>query len=123
MGVNSGRRPRSGGRRLVARGTAGMQSDVDIVVLTDHPGRYVDDQTWVGDNFDGAEILRTQAWGPLTELRLRLPSGLEIELGFAPRSWAATAPVDPGTARVLRDGCYPLADPDGLFAAVVAAAG
>ena len=98
-----------------------MQSDVDIVVLTHHVGRYVDDQTWVGENFDGAEILRTQAWGRLTELRLRLRSGLEVELGFAPLSWAATDPLDPDTAGVIRDGCHPLADPDGLFAAVIAA--
>lgn len=106
-----------------ARGTAGMESDVDIVVLTDQLDRHVNDRTWVGKNFDGAEVMRTEAWGTLTELRLRLPSGLEVELGFAPRSWAATDPIDPGTARVIRDGCRPLLDPDTLFAAVIAAAG
>jgi hypothetical protein len=51
----------------------------------------------------------------VSERRLRAPSGLEHDVGFAPPSWAAADPVDPGTARVVAGGLVPLHDPGGLF--------
>jgi hypothetical protein len=52
--------------------------------------------------------------GALTERRLRLPSGLEIEFGFVEPSWANVDPVDPGTAAVvLHGGLLPVYDPHG----------
>jgi predicted nucleotidyltransferase len=106
-----------------ARGAATATSDVDIVVLVDDPAAYLDDeQTWVAAlAAEDAPVVRRQAWGPLlTERRLRLASGLEVEVGFATPAWAATGPVDPGTARVVADGCRILHDPDGLLTAAQA---
>ncbi len=65
--------------------------------------------------------MRTQAWGPLTERRVQLASGLVVEWGFAPRSWADVAPLDDGTARVVADGFAVLYDPFGLLEGLVAA--
>ncbi|MDQ4106018.1 MAG: hypothetical protein M3157_02435 [Actinomycetota bacterium] len=63
----------------------------------------------------GLRIVKTEQWGPLTELRFALPSGLEVEMGIAPPSWAATRPVDPGTRKVVEDGVSIVRAPDGLL--------
>ena len=105
-----------------ARGNERMDSDVDVVVLTDEKERYLSDPWWVRSAVGGpAELLRARDWGPLAERRIALPSGLEIEFGFAPRSWACADPVDAGTARVVGDGCAPLVDPERAFARLIAA--
>jgi len=99
-----------------ARSEPRMDSDVDLVILTTEKGAYSVSEAWVSAALSQpAEMIRTQEWGPVTERRIRLASGLEIEFGFAPPSWAKTNPVDPGTARVVLGGCVPLSDRDKLF--------
>ena len=61
--------------------------------------------------------------GPLTERRLLLKGGLEVEVGIAEPSWAATDPVDPGTRRVVTDGLRILHDPDRRLAPLAVVAG
>jgi hypothetical protein len=105
-----------------ARQEARMDSDVDLVVLTDDTERYLSNDSWIPVAVGGpARLVRTQDWGPLTERRIALQSGLEIEFGFAPRSWASADPVDPGTARVVGDGCSPLIDREQAFARLIVA--
>jgi hypothetical protein len=105
-----------------ARGTARSSSDVDIVVLTSDKDRYVRDGAWVRHAVgQEAELVRTLEWGPVTERRVRLHSGLDVEFGFVDPSWASTDPVDPGTARVVLDGCQPLVDREGLLEALITA--
>jgi hypothetical protein len=97
-----------------------MGSDVDLVVLTNCMDIYVTSAIWIDEATDGqARIMRTRKWGPLTERRVRLPSGLEIEFGFAPTSWADIVPVDAGTASVISDGFRIVYDPDGLLTRLV----
>ncbi|MCH6170673.1 nucleotidyltransferase domain-containing protein [Pseudonocardia alaniniphila] len=103
-----------------ARNTQRMSSDVDLVVLTESPELYVDDEEWLHD-FGSPHVVRTQRWGVLTERRVRLGSGLEVEFGFAHPTWAALTPVDSGTRAVVTDGLQPLYDPALLLAEVVAA--
>jgi hypothetical protein len=98
-----------------ARGSARMDSDVDVVVLTDAP-RHAEPDVWLG--LLGGRVVRRQQWGPLREIRLERPSGLEVEIGVAPVHWAATAPVDAGTYRVVHDGHRIVHDPDGILAAL-----
>ncbi len=106
-----------------AREQAHMDSDIDLVIVTADKARYLSNGSWVGAAVgEPAELVRTQDWGPLKERRLALPSGLEVEFGFVPRSWASSHPVDPGTAQVVRDGCSPLVDPHGAFRRLIAAA-
>ena len=59
----------------------------------------------------------------MTERRFALPSGLEVEFGVAPPSWAATDPVDEGTRRVVTDGALVLYDPKGILARLLDACG
>jgi uncharacterized protein len=114
------RRPDVRGVALVgswARGAARPDSDVDLVVLTDDPGRYVQRADWTAE-LGSTRIVRTQAWGPLTERRLLLDNGLELEVGVVLPNWAATDPVDPENCRVVTDGMRILYDPEGRFAAL-----
>lgn len=79
-----------------AHGDAHMDSDVDLVLLTTAAAYYLDDEARVSE-LGGLRIVNTEQWGPLTERRFVLSSGLEVEVEVAPPSWATTDPVDPGT--------------------------
>jgi uncharacterized protein len=95
-----------------ARGQPRTDSDVDVVVLTGDPAGYLDGEEWVvAATGEAAPMVRRQAWGVLHERRLRLRSGLDIEFGFVPPSWASTEPVDPGTREVVENGFHPAHDP------------
>ena len=47
--------------------------------------------------------------------RVLLSSGADVEISFAPVSWASIAPLDAGTRRVITDGCRILHDPAGFL--------
>ncbi|MFJ4483774.1 nucleotidyltransferase domain-containing protein [Streptomyces longwoodensis] len=102
-----------------ARGAARPDSDVDLVLLTTDPSRYLLEDAWVADLRLG-EVFRTRSWGPITERRCRTASGLEVELAVGSPEWARIGPVDPGTRRVVADGARVLHDPAGVLAALVA---
>lgn len=102
-----------------ARGTATQASDVDLVVVTREPASYTTGEEWIA-GLPGARLHRTQPWGSiLTERRLVLPSGLEIDVGITDPRWASTDSVDEGTASVIADGgLRALYDPEGVLAAL-----
>jgi predicted nucleotidyltransferase len=100
-----------------ARNAAHPDSDVDIVLLTTDQAQYFNN-TWANVLALG-EHIRTQAWGPITERRYAMASGLEVEIGIGSPEWARTNPVDPGTRRVVTDGARPLHDPAGILASLV----
>lgn len=101
-----------------ARGTARIDSDVDLILLTTDPDQYRSGDGGLASVFDDARLAGERAWGPVRERRLRLPGGLEVELGIATPEWAAV-PLDSGTRRVLVAGARILHDPDGLLARAV----
>ena len=103
-----------------ARGDARMDSDVDVVVLTTAKQKYLEDEAWMQE-LGGLRMVRTQDWGPLlTERRFMLPSGLEVEVGIAPPTWAATDPVDPGLVGIVENGGLSvLYDPEGLLEGLI----
>ena len=103
-----------------ARGAARADSDVDVVLLTDDPAAYLDDDSWLAV-FEATDVERTQKWGVVTERRVALPSGLEVEFGVTSPGWASTDPMDPGTRGVVLDGLVVLHDPKGLLTDLVAA--
>lgn len=103
-----------------ARDEARMDSDVDLILLTHNPAPYIEDEKWIAE-LGGLCIVKTEQWGPMTERRFILSSGLEVEAGIAPLTWAATSPVDDGTRRVVTDGFRILYDPDGLLARLIEA--
>lgn len=106
-----------------ARGDQNIASDVDLLVLTPHKLTFTDTDAWVEAAIgQSVPVVRRAEWGALTERRLRLPSGFEVEFGFVEPSWANAEPIDAGTAQVARDGgLSPLYDPEGLLATLVKA--
>lgn len=100
-----------------ARGTATAASDIDLVLVVDDPRALLDDRGWL-ERFGEVERLADEDWGALQARRVHYRTGPEVEFGVVGRQWAAV-PLDPGTARVLRDGFRVLHDPDGLLAAAV----
>ena len=94
---------------------ARMDSDVDIVVLAAGSASLNPDP-WL--RLLSGRLFRQQNWGPLREIRLARPSGLEVELGIVPPSWAKTDPVDTGTFQVINAGHHVAYDPDGALAAL-----
>lgn len=97
-----------------ARGAERMDSDVDLVLLTVAPFRYLDTPDLVVE-VGGGPVVRAAQWGVLAERRVRRPSGLEVEFGIVEPSWAECDPVDSGTRRVVSDGLRVLHDPHGLL--------
>jgi predicted nucleotidyltransferase len=100
-----------------ARGTPRMDSDIDVLLLTDDVARYVERDDWI-HGLAAEQVVRTTAWGPIVERRLRYPSGLELEVGIGRPDWAFVDPVDAGTRHVVREGLRILHDPSGLLAAL-----
>lgn len=106
-----------------ARGNQHDDSDVDFVVLTPNKTTYTAGDGWIRAALGrSVPVVRRSEWGALTERRLKLPSGFEIEFGFVEPSWASTDPIDPGTAEVsINGGLQPVYDPEALLVRLAAA--
>ena len=85
-----------------ARAAARDDSDIDLVILTDHPGKYLENTTWA-EQFGEIEKYQTEDYGKLTSLRVWYRDRFEVEYGLTRPDWAAQ-PLDPGTAQVINDG-------------------
>jgi uncharacterized protein len=98
-----------------ASGAPRDDSDVDVVLLTDSPESYTHRDDWLPE-VGSVRLVRTLDWGGVTERRVALPSGLEVEFGIGTPAWASVDPLDDGTRRVACDGMRVLHDPEGLLA-------
>jgi hypothetical protein len=103
-----------------ARGTARPDSDFDLVLLVTAPEAFRAETRWLCDidwSRLGAQPARwvDEDYGALWSRRVWLELACEIEFGFAAPSWGETQPIDPGTRRVIADGCHILYDPLGLL--------
>jgi uncharacterized protein len=100
-----------------ARGSAGPASDIDLVLIATNPRAFRVETAWLETIDWNAVGARPQKWqdedyGELRSRRLWLEKNHgEIEFGFASLSWAEVNPLDPGTRRVIADGCRILHDP------------
>lgn len=98
-----------------ARGTGTIESDLDLVLLTESQQRYVRSDEWTRE-LGTVGSLRTIQQGVLVERRLATLSALELDITIGSRTWASCEPLDPGTERVVRDGLRILHDPNGALA-------
>jgi len=85
-----------------ARNTATETSDVDLVVITRQPDRYLRNQGWIR-RFGPIDQQRIEDYGKVTSIRVWYTDGREVEYGITGESWAAL-PLDEDTRRVLSDG-------------------
>lgn len=109
-----------------ARGTAGPDSDIDLILLAVDPAAYRADTAWLHDiAWPGGPLngWHDADYGAVWSRHVTLESGHEVELSFAMPGWAATDPVDPGTRRVVGGGLTIFLDRDGALARLAAAVG
>ena len=85
-----------------ARGTAKEDSDIDLVILTDKPRKYLDEIQWT-KRFGVVEKHQTEDYGKLISSRIWYQNGPEVEYGITTPDWAAT-PLDTGTREVIQNG-------------------
>jgi predicted nucleotidyltransferase len=85
-----------------ARGQATPDSDVDLILLFDHPEAYLTHQGWISE-FGEPIRVAIEDWGKVTALRAFYADGMEVEYGLSDLDWGAD-PSDEGDARVIRDG-------------------
>jgi len=85
-----------------ARGEARDDSDIDLVLLTDQPLKYLEELKWI-ERFGVVENQQTEDYGKLTSIRVWYQNGVEVEYGITTPDWAAI-PLDAGTQEVLRGG-------------------
>lgn len=104
-----------------ARGTARAGSDVDVLVLTAEPGRYLEAHDWLSD-FGRVVRWQREDWGAVQSLRTSYEDGTETEFGVASVSWA-DVPPDPGTREVAEGGLRVVFERDELLSRLVAAIG
>lgn len=105
-----------------ARGQPHAGSDIDFVVLTTSPDRYLSHDDWMHGLVPGSRLIRTRQWGPVTERRLVTPRGGHLDVGITKPAWAAL-PLDPGTHQVLASGAQALHDPQRLLLLAITASG
>ena len=96
-----------------ARETATAASDLDLILLTSDRSQYLEHSDWLSQ-FGEVQRFQRETWGAVETIRATYKNGLEVEYNFAAPSWACI-PVDPGTRRVVEDGCKILFDPNGTL--------
>lgn len=86
----------------LAGGNPTELSDVDLVLLVDHPEAFIRDQAWVSSF---GEVLRIQVeeWGRVQSLRVWYIDGPEVEFGITDVRWGRD-PDDQATQAVIEDG-------------------
>jgi predicted nucleotidyltransferase len=99
-----------------ARDSARLDSDVDLVILADDPIHYLRDTAWTRE-FGSPRRQQVEHYGRLTSIRVWYDGLLEVEFGFADRSWAA----DSGGRDVIAAGIRVLFDRDAALPGVPAA--
>ena len=85
-----------------ARAAANDDSDIDLVILTDQPGNYLENIAWA-EQFGEIEKFQTENYGKLISLRVWYRDSFEVEYGITTPDWAAQ-PLDPGTQQIIADG-------------------
>ena len=85
-----------------ARGEARDDSDIDLVLLTQQPERYLENVKWT-TRFGVVEKHETEDYGELISIRVWYQNGVEVEYGITTPDWAAL-PLDAGTQEVMRGG-------------------
>jgi predicted nucleotidyltransferase len=85
-----------------ARGTAGKDSDIDLILITDEPNDYLSDIQWI-QQFGIIEKKQIEHYGLVTSVRVWYGNGLEVEFGITDQRWTAL-PIDPGTRTVIMGG-------------------
>jgi len=64
-----------------ARGAARDDSDIDLVLLTDQPQKYLDNLKWI-ERFGNVDKYQTEDYGKLISIRVWYLNSYEVEYGI-----------------------------------------
>lgn len=96
-----------------AREELDKDSDVDLVIITETPQKYMTDTEWI--RVFGKPITRkVEKYEKITSLRIWYENGLEIEFGFTNREWIQTLTQDELT-QIKADGLRVLFEKEKLL--------
>ncbi len=101
-----------------ARGSARSDSDIDVMLLVSEPQKFCSDEHWLTEiAWTGGRVAgwHDAEYGSAWSRHVALEPHCEIEFTFCTPSWAATDPIDTGTANVVSGGCRVLVDKMRLF--------
>jgi uncharacterized protein len=107
-----------------ARGSARVDSDIDLMFLAANPVSFRQHEEWVNEiqwAVVNAEIDKWEDkdYGVIWSRHVHLDNEIQVEFGFGFPSWASVNPVDAGTFRVVSDGCRILYDPANLLSRLI----
>jgi hypothetical protein len=102
-----------------ARGTARPESDIDVMLITSNPSKYLSSWQWLSE-FGVTHKIQPEDWGLVQSLRTFYKDAREVEFCITTEQWASPAEIDSGTAHVVRDGMRIVFDPNGLLANLMA---
>jgi|SRR5579872_4443726 len=74
---------------LVGSWTTGLHkatSDIDLVVITTSPAKYIKDDKWIYD-FGKVSKVSVEDWGNLKSKRVFYKNDMEVEFGFTNLDW------------------------------------
>lgn len=97
-----------------ARNSARQDSDIDLVIITDQPEIYLEDDKWI-KNFGKVREIIEEDYKMVQARRVFYDNGLEVEYGITTPEWAKVNPIDLGTRKVISDGTKILLDKNGIF--------
>lgn len=111
-----------------ARGTARMESDIDVMFLVNNPSQFRLEERWVNE-IDWPNTLKICSWedktyGVVWSRHILLKADLDdaplvAELSFGLHSWADVNPIDAGTRQVMSGGCRILYESDNQLTLLV----
>ena len=106
-----------------ARGSAGVNSDIDLSIIVADPKKYLETGWLFQIPFekinDAVASFEDRQYGRVWSRHVFLESHTEIEFSFADQSWAAVDRLDEGTRKVVSDGYKILYDPDHILEKLV----
>lgn len=97
-----------------ARNSAKPESDIDLVIITDQPEIYLEDERWI-KGFGEVKEITKEDYKMVQVRRVFYSNGLEVEYGITTKEWAKINPVDSGTEKVISDGAKILLDKNGIL--------
>ena len=97
-----------------ARGTAKPDSDLDLILITTLPEKYLETTDWI-TYFGTIREVKSEDWGMVQTRRVFYQDGSEIEFNITTKEWVITDPVDDGTKQVVREGMIIVYDPQNLL--------
>ena len=101
-----------------ARDQAREDSDIDLIILTNDPAKYLINIEWL-NGFGEVLSVRSADYGMVTSLHVKYLNSHEIEFGITLPAWTSV-PTDSGTREVIMDGIVALYDPQKLFSECIA---